>query len=103
MAERDRTDRGESGSRPQGGPDATALAREQLETQRNALHRQADMQATPETEDEHRAVAEATGNATRAEAAAGRNPDLNNRPDAQRAYQESRGDRRDREENNRPG
>jgi hypothetical protein len=74
-----------------------------METQRNALHRQADVQASPETENQHRAVSEATGNATRAEAAAGRSPDLNNRPDANRAYQESRGDHRDREENNRPG
>ena len=96
-------DRGVSGSRPHGGPDASDRVREQLETERNALHRQADMQATPETGNEHRAVAEATGNATRAEQAAGRTPDLNNRPDAQRAYQESRGDRRDREEDNRPG
>jgi hypothetical protein len=64
---------------------------------RNAMHRQGDMQATPETDDQHRAVAEATGNATRAEEAAGRSPDLNNRPDAQRAFQESRGDRRERD------
>ena len=103
MADRDRTDRSVAGSRPEGGPDASDPTREQLETQRNALHRQADMQATPETEDQHRAVAEATGNFTRAEGATGRSPDLDNRPESQRAYQESRGDHRGREENNRPG
>jgi hypothetical protein len=92
-----------SGSRPQGGPDAEDPARRQIETQRNALHRQGDSQASPETEDQHRAVAERTGNATRAERAAGGAPDLDARPDANRAYQESRGDRRDRKEDNRPG
>jgi hypothetical protein len=97
------TDPSVSGSRPQGGPDAEDPARRQLDVQRNALHQQADMQATPETEDQHRAVAERTGNARRAESAAGGSPDENNRPDANRAYQESRGDRREREENNRPG
>ena len=47
------------------------------------------MQASPETENPHRAVAERTGNAERAEAAAGGSPDENNRPDAERAYLES--------------
>ena len=92
-----------SGSRPGGGPDANDPARAQLETQRNAMHRQGDSQATPETEDPHRAVAERTGTAMRSEDAAGGSPNLDARPDANRAYQESRGDHRPREENNRPG
>ena len=85
------------GSTPRGGPDSQDPLVAQQARDRNALHRQGDAQATPETEDEHRAVAERTGNAERAEAAAGGAPDMNNRPDAQRAYQESRGDRRDRD------
>jgi hypothetical protein len=96
-------DRPVSGARPEGGPDANDPAREQLERDRNALDRQADVQATPETEDQHRAVAQRTGTAMRAEEAAGMPADLESRDDAQRAYQQSRGDRRSREEENRPG
>ena len=89
-------------STPRGGPKSTDAAFEQGERERNELHRQADAQATAETEDQHRAVAQRTGNAGRAEkAASGRDTAMDLRPDADRAYQESRGDERDRD--NRPG
>jgi hypothetical protein len=89
-------------SSARGGPQPTDAAYEQNERERNELRRQPDAQATAEAEDEHRAVAERTGNAGRAGAAAsGREPPMDVRSDADRAYQESRGDQRDRD--NRPG
>jgi hypothetical protein len=95
-------DEQQSGSRPRGGPESTDPSYEQAEGDRNNLHRQADAQATPETEDQHRAVAERTGNAGRAIGAAeGREPSMDVRDDADRAYQESRGIRGERD--NRPG
>ena len=92
----------EPGSRARGGPESTDPGYEEAGRDRNDLHRQADAQATPETEDQHRAVAERTGNAGRSIAAAeGREPSMDLRDDADRAYQESRGARGERD--NRPG
>ena len=85
------------GSTPRGGPSASDPLVEGQEHDRNMLHRQGYEQATPETEDEHRAVADRTGNALRAEEAAGMPADANSREDAQRAYQQSRGDERERD------
>ena len=87
----DNDDQTVSGSRPAGGPDANDPAYKQLESQRRALHAQSDTQATAETDDPHRAVADRTGTAMRAEAAAGDPPEANARDDADRAFQESRG------------
>ncbi|HEY0778353.1 MAG TPA: hypothetical protein VGD56_10355 [Gemmatirosa sp.] len=92
------TDQPTSGSRPAGGPDANDPAYKQLESQRHALHAQADVQATAETEDPHRAVADRTGTALRAESAAGDDAvDANARDDADRAFQASRGDHQPRD------
>lgn len=87
-----------SGSRPNGGPDADDPAYKQLESQRRHVDQQGDTQATAETENPHRAVAERTGNARRAEEAAGGEiTNLNARDDADRAFQESRGNHESRE------
>ena len=99
-----RNDSQQPGSRPRGGPESTEPAYEQSASDRNDLHRQADAQATPETEADrqHRAVAQRTGNAGRAiEAAEGREPSMDLRDDADRAYQQSRGARGERDD--RPG
>jgi hypothetical protein len=90
-------DRPEPNSTARGGPRSDDPVLADQERDRNALHRQGQIQASAETEDPHRAVAERTGNAERAEAAAGGSPDADNRPDADRAYQESRGDRAPRD------
>ena len=90
-------DRSEPTSTARGGPRSDDPVLADQERDRNDLHEQGYIQASPETEDPHRAVAERTGNAERAEAAAGGAPDANNRPDADRAYQESRGDRAPRD------
>lgn len=86
-----------SNARPAGGPDADDPAYKQLESQRRNLHAQGDSQATAETEDPHTAVADRTGTAMRAEAAAGGAPSKNARDDADRAFQESRGNHEARE------
>ena len=90
-------DRPEPNSTPRGGPRSDDPVLAEQDRDRNALHRQGQIQASAETEDPHRAVAERTGNAERAEAAAGGSPDADNRPDADRAYQQSRGDNRERD------
>ncbi len=87
----------EPNSTARGGPRSDDPVLAEQERDRNLLHRQGQIQASAETEDPHRAVAERTGNAERAEAAAGGAPDADNRPDADRAYQESRGDHRPRD------
>lgn len=82
-----------SGARPAGGPDADDPAYKALESQRRHLDAQGDSQATAETEDPHRAVADRIGTAVRAErAAGGGEPPANARDNADRAYQASRGD-----------
>ncbi len=93
----DRSNSPDPSSTARGGPDSSDPVLDDQERDRNLLRRQGQIQASPETEDPHRAVAERTGNAERAEAAAGGSPDENNRPDAERAYQESRGDHRPRD------
>ncbi len=86
-----------SGARPGGGPDADDAAYEQNAAERRDPHAQSDMQATAETEDPHRAVADRTGTAVRAEAAAGSEVDANARDDADRAFEQSRGNHEVRE------
>lgn len=91
-------DQNVSGARPAGGPDASDPAYKQLESQRRHVDAQGDAQATAETEDPHRAVAERTGNARRAEEAAGGEvTNLNARDDADRAFQQTRGNHEPRE------
>ncbi|GJG86126.1 hypothetical protein tb265_13070 [Gemmatimonadetes bacterium T265] len=51
-----------SGARPAGGPDAEDPAYKRLESQRRAPHAQGDSQATAETEDADRAFQESRGN-----------------------------------------
>ena len=90
-------ERAVSGARPEGGPTADDPAYKTLESQRRDVEGQSDSQATAETEDPHRAVADRTGTAMRAEAAAGGDPSPNARADADRAFQESRGNHEPRE------
>lgn len=98
MADDQNANQNVSGARPADGPDASDPAYKQLESQRRNLHAQGDSQATAETEDPHRAVSDRTGTAVRAEeAAGGAAPSANARDDADRAFQQSRGNHESRE------
>ena len=64
---------------------------DQQARRRDELSHAADYQIGPEAQRPDEADTDRTGNARRAEDAAGRSPDENNRRDAERAYRESRG------------
>ena len=68
-----------------------------IDRQKNDLATQADYQARPETDQPDRANVPRTSTAQQAELAAGGSPDDDNRPDAERAFRESRGDRAERD------
>ena len=70
---------------------------DQIDGQKNDLHAAADYQTRPEDDRSGRAAVPPTENARQAELAAGGSPTDDNRPDAERAFQESRGDRGERD------
>ena len=92
-----------TGGRPDGNPRVNTSSPvradhiEAIDRQKNDLRTIGDDQLGPDDDQSGRANLPRTENARQAELAAGREPDDDNRPDAERAFRESRGDNREHE------